>query len=130
MSDSYTIHVRPKGDAQAADFIHDVEAVIGATFSPDALSAGLIAWTTNNVVYAFVEDVDFEDDGNVPFSRYPWFVEQTPSATESARHDTQEHMRVIYQALVDTGRYGCCLVYALSELLANNEDLTSDVMPG
>jgi hypothetical protein len=130
MSEEYTIHVRPRGDAQAVDFIHDVEAVIGVEFAPDAASGGLIAWPPNQVVYAFVEELPFEDDDNVPFSRYPWYLEQTPAKTESAGQATLGHLRLIYDALVATGRYGCCLVYALSELIANNDGLASRAPSG
>jgi hypothetical protein len=130
VSEEYTVHVRPKGDARAIDFVHDVEAAIGARFSPDAASGGLVVRTSTQIVYAFLEHVPFEDDENVPFSRYPWYLEQTPNKTESARQATQVNMLSIYHALVDTGRYGCCLVYALSELLANNDGLTSRATPG
>jgi hypothetical protein len=124
------IHVRPKGEAGVTDFVHDVESVIGAEFSPDAASGGLIAWAPTTVVYALVEDISFDDDDNVPFSRYPWLVEQTPDKTESAQQATLENMRSIYDALVDTDRYGCCLVYAFSELLANNDGLVPRTTSG
>jgi hypothetical protein len=87
---------------------------------PAVTSGGLIAWPQNQVVYAFVEELPFDDD-NVPFGRYPWYLEQTLAKTESAEKATLGHMRLIYDALVAMGRYGCCLVYALSELIANND---------
>ena len=130
MSEEYTIHVRPKGSARAVDFLRDAEAAIGATFSPDAGGDGLVASTATKVVYAYVEGVDLEDDGDVPLSRYRWYLEQIPMKTEAARRATLEHMRSIYDALVATGRYGCCLVHSLSTLLANNDGLTSRVMSG
>lgn len=126
MSESYTIHVRPLRTAQASDFVHDVEMAIGAALAPDPASGGLIASTAANVVYAFVADVDFDDDDEVPFSRYPWYIEQVPATSDTARERTLTHMRMIYQALVDTGRYGCCLVYALSQLVASNDGLTPE----
>jgi hypothetical protein len=130
MSEEYTIHVRPKGDARAIDFVHDAEAAIGAQFSPDTGGDGLVAMTSTKIVYAYVEGVDLEDDGDVPFSRYPWYLEQIPMKTEEARQATLEHMRSIYGALVATGRYGCCLVHSLSTLLANNDGLTSRAASG
>jgi len=130
VSEEYTIHVRPLGDVQAVHFLRDVETVIGAGFSLDAASGGLIAWPPNQIIYAYVDELPFEDDDNVPFSRYPWYLEQTPAKTEAAQQATLEHMRSIYDALVGTGRYGCCLVYALSELLANNDGLTSRAASG
>jgi hypothetical protein len=125
MSQQYTIHVRPKGAVQAADFLRDAELLIGAAFSADVGGEGLVASTSNEIVYAHVEGVDLEDDGDVPFSHYPWYLEEIPMKSEAARQATLEHMRSIYDGLVATGRYGCCLVRSLSTLLANNDGLAS-----
>ncbi|HEX3782773.1 MAG TPA: hypothetical protein VHX38_24165 [Pseudonocardiaceae bacterium] len=130
MSRSYTIHVRPKNGQRPADLVEDTSRILYQNFVANGAGDGSEVLTTAGVVDIYYQHAEFIDSSGIQFSHYPWYVEMSESRVEEARPAVVAQMWLIYHGLVDTGKYGCILVYGLGRQLAINDSEDTEVGKG
>jgi hypothetical protein len=95
--------------------------VTDMTFEPNGFDDGLKAPSDIGAVHLFVEDAKMWDQDGVPLSKYPWYVMMDETKNADIDRRIADFLGKVFDALAETGRYGCWLVYDFGNVIATND---------
>lgn len=116
MAADYEVFVR--ATAQPANLVEDVSIILGVDARPHDDGDGFLLVTDDAFVDVYL-DHELVDDGDIPFSAFPYQV----TVRDRDKNPDRSHRmaRKIYDCLIEPGKYECLIVYNTMQLVARSD---------